>query len=349
MAHTINPNQLTEGTYISVRGKVEFSRLTRFLTPEERQAAEARQKQNSQFSNLPEGPFTTITIADAYVIPAQTNGMKTKEEIYVEEKFYQGKKDGRTKFSIDNKSSNFPRFYQVRVNPDGSIDNRHAEEVPAKGELAKELDVVLILRVYKPKRFENRGLALDSVIAQEPIRYYQSNSAVQHLAQMGIIVTELSEEERNAANAAAQHAEAMAQPGETPEFTAPVTTPVAAPVGDPYSAGPVSNGPAYGNTPNSSFSTPVTPAPVYSAPIPPVAPAAPVTNTPSTAPTTNTSNEWTCSCGAHNTGKFCNECGAKRPETAAPAANPNAYVTPDALGNAPSGIRFDPNDNNRNY
>ena len=34
----------------------------------------------------------------------------------------------------------------------------------------------------------------------------------------------------------------------------------------------------------------------------------------SNSSTGNNSDEWTCSCGAKNTGKFCSECGAKKPE-----------------------------------
>ena len=30
------------------------------------------------------------------------------------------------------------------------------------------------------------------------------------------------------------------------------------------------------------------------------------------------SSEWICSCGAHNTGKFCSECGKSKPVTACP-------------------------------
>lgn len=34
-----------------------------------------------------------------------------------------------------------------------------------------------------------------------------------------------------------------------------------------------------------------------------------------------TANSWTCSCGAQNTGAFCQQCGAKKPAPAEPAAN----------------------------
>ena len=50
-------------------------------------------------------------------------------------------------------------------------------------------------------------------------------------------------------------------------------------------------------------------APVASAPAAPAAPAAPVAAAPAPA------NAWTCACGhAGNTGKFCANCGARKPE-----------------------------------
>ena len=50
---------------------------------------------------------------------------------------------------------------------------------------------------------------------------------------------------------------------------------------------------------------------------PPQAPP-PQTTTPAPAqPAASSADSWTCSCGAVNTGKFCMECGAKKPEVQA--------------------------------
>ena len=38
---------------------------------------------------------------------------------------------------------------------------------------------------------------------------------------------------------------------------------------------------------------------------------------------------WTCACGASNTGKFCSECGAKRPQSVAHCTN-CGWSAPDA-------------------
>lgn len=337
MAHTISANQLTPGAFVNVRGKVDFSRLTRFLSETEL-AAEIRRRQATKFPNIPNKQFTTITISDPVIVPSQTNGL-TLEERYIQESFYTSQKDGKSRYSIENKSSNFPRFYQVKVNADGTLDNRHLIEIPPKAEPAKELDVVLVLRVYKPKNYPNCGIGLDALIAQEPMRYYQPGTAVSHLAQMGYAIDELSDETRKQAHDEAQKATSM--PANTDETAAmasqmatPTPAPIPAPVGDAYSTGanPAMNptnpmNPAQAGVPNQ---------PMYGNP----APATPV------APTAATPDTWTCpACGATNTGKFCNECGAQKP---APVQG-NQYVTPNNLAAAKTGIVYDPENNNRSY
>lgn len=334
--HTIPSSQLTPGAFINVRGTVEFSRLTRFLTDKEMD----EQRRRSPSSFFPTKPFTTITVNNAQIVPQNPNGQLSKEEIYVQETFFTSANKPGMNYGIQNKSPNFPRFYQVRVNPDGSIDNTHVDEVPAKGELAKGLDVILVLHVFKPKNYANCGIGLEAVIAQEKIRYYEGGGALQHLANMGVTVTELSQEERQATQAAqTQTATASA---------APAPQPVPAPVGDPFSSAAQNNAaptPTYPQNAGMPAGMPAPAAPV-SAPTPaPVQTAAPASDT------------WKCpNCGHDNTGKFCNECATPRPvQTAAPAqqgtpaGNGNPYTSDAVLGQTRTGIRFDPNDNNRNY
>ncbi len=43
-------------------------------------------------------------------------------------------------------------------------------------------------------------------------------------------------------------------------------------------------------------------------------PAAPQQTAPQSAPSAPSADSWTCSCGAVNTGKFCSECGSKKPD-----------------------------------
>lgn len=361
MAHTIPCTALKPGTFINVEGTVEFCRLTRFLEPEELK----KLQQTRQFT--PDKPFTTITLGDVRILPANPNAL-SKEELYVQESFYTSSKNPGAHYSIDNKSPNFPRFYQVKVNDDGSIDNTKVSEVPAKAELAKGLKVVLVLRVFKPKNYPNCGIGLDSVIAQEPIRYYNGGNAISHLAQMGITVeNELSDDQRNtAAKQATQAPVPSVEPAN--DFNA---QPVSAPVGNPYaSAAQEAAQPATASMPEP---TPVanTPAPqpqnqaqadTWNCPNCNAVSSGKFCNecgTPKPAPVAETpapvqNDNWTCTgCGAINTGKFCNSCGtpkpAEGPAMGTPIGNGNPYATNDTLANTQTGIRFDPNDNNRNY
>lgn len=358
MAHTIDSARLTPGTFVNVRGKVDFARLTRFLTPEEA-AAELKRRQirNPLYPNMPDKPFTTITITDPQIVPSQPNGVLTLEEQYVQESFYKSGKDGKYRYALENKSQNFPRFYQVKINENGSIDNRHVIEIPAQAEPAKGLDIVLVLRVYKPKAYPKCGIGLDAIIAQEEMRFYQANSAVTSLAQMGYSIDkELSAEERDEAHKQAAKAPISVETPTEPMGNAnpnPNPSPIPTPVGDAYSTGtPV----APAANPNMGYANPMPQNPVnpnmgmgYNAPATPVTPAQPVAPTPAmtpnVAPATDTT-PWVCgACGTSNTGKFCNNCGTQKPEAVAG----NQYVTPDNLGAARTGIVYDPENNNRNY
>ncbi len=319
----INSSQLTPNSYIYVRGNVEFSRLTRFLTSEEAAREKARREKFSNFPNMPDKPFTTITVTNARIQQMNPGAPLTLEEQYIQDKFYSTKNDSSMHYQIENKSNNFPRFYQVKINPDGSVDPKHATEVPAQAELDRGLDVLLILRVYKPKNFANCGIGLEGVIAQEAIRYYSGGGAVSHLAQMGITVdAQLSDEERKAAQEKAASARTPVMAAPETDDTPAMPTPVQAPVGNPYSAQAQAATPAPAQ--NNFMNQPTT--------------------DPAMAPVTN--DTWKCaSCGTENAGKFCNNCGAKKPEA---NANPNPYVSQDVIGQA-QGIRFDPNDMSRNY
>lgn len=323
MAHTISATRLKPNTIVIVQGEIQYACLTRYV---EGKALE-NLKQYRQF--IPQSPFTTVTLNNAKIIPQNPNQLSLEEQ-YVQESFYASTKNpGMTCYRIDNKSPNFPRFFQVAVNPDGTINPKDVFEVPPTNEPAAGLKVNLVLRVFKPKNFPNCGIALDSIIAQEKFRYYEGGDAINRLAQMGITVHEMSEEERAQSR---KEAEAHAAAQQAAEAAAPeAPTPVAPPVGDPYSSAAQNNGGMIPQTP------------AQTAPAQPAAPAA------NAEPET-----WSCpKCGATNTGKFCNECGSPKPTGTVPMNAPiggnNAYANPDVLGEARTGIAFDPNDQNRNY
>lgn len=341
MAHTIPASSLTPNTTISVRGTIAFSRVTRFLTPDE--MVRDRQRRQQYGRQVIDKPYTTITLKNPALVRANPNAPLDNNERYMEECFYQKKAqngqapDNTRYYNIDNKSPRLPHIYQYRKNADGSFDTAHLVEVTPTAELDNGLDVILVLRIYKPNGFANCGIALDSIIVQGEVRYY-SGGATAALAGLGYTVDKsLTDAEREAASAQSARNAAPAmdnydQGADVPDITQPMASaPVATPTPgtDYYAAQVAQPAPAPAQVPNQN------PVPT---PAPAPAPAAPAQATPMQNDT------WTCSCGAVNTGNFCNNCGAKKPQAAT-----NAYANANAVGQTPTGIVFDPNDNNRNY
>lgn len=181
MANTyqVAAESLKEGSIILVRGKLGFARLTRLIEGEELRAVDARRVQN----NLsPVGkPHTTVTVTEAEVI-FKDAAAPTLEERFVEERRYTPKKNPSTglSYSVDSKGQSLPII--AIPTPEGTVVQDESGQ-----ELAQGLDVTLVLRVYKPKTFNKRGIAIDQVIVNEPVRYYSGNTSVEELAQRGIV------------------------------------------------------------------------------------------------------------------------------------------------------------------
>lgn len=169
---TVTTNMLTPNAQIMVRGKVAYSHITKHVDGDELKAD--IQRRTMQRRAVINKPYTTITIYEAQVVyanpQAATNpALKRPEEIYMEESMYKsnGKHNSGLCLTRENKSPRLPWVAERRGNQVVQLDS-----VP--GELAAELDVTLVLRVFSSA--QNNGVSLDGVIVNEPVRFFSSSA-----------------------------------------------------------------------------------------------------------------------------------------------------------------------------
>src|SRR5436305_7122477 len=143
----ISANQLTEGTGVLIRGTLAYARLTRLIEGRELAASDQRKVQNG-ISPIGK-PHTTATITHAEVQYADPSN-PTLEERFVAERCYTSSKNPDTgaNYSIDSKGSTLPIIAIPAEAGDGTFDQDTSGQ-----ELARGLDVTLVLRVYKPKNY----------------------------------------------------------------------------------------------------------------------------------------------------------------------------------------------------
>lgn len=180
--NSVSASDLTEGTTVLIRGELAYSRLTRPIEGTELVASDQRKVQNGI---SPVGkPHTTVTITKAEVQYADPSN-PTLEERFVAERCYTSKKnpDAGANYSIDSKGSNLPIIAIPAASGDGTFDQDMSGQ-----ELARGLDITLVIRVYKPKNYSQRGLALAQVIVHETPRYYTAGGVgTSELAARGIV------------------------------------------------------------------------------------------------------------------------------------------------------------------
>ncbi|QWF85707.1 hypothetical protein [Amycolatopsis sp. CA-230715] len=182
MPNHISAEQLSEGTYVFIRGTLSYARLTSVIEGDELKAADQRRIQNNM--NPIGKPHVTATITGAevqYTDPANP----TLEERFVAERCYRSRKkqDAGLSYSIDSKGSKLPPIAIPAKAGDGTYEQDNSRQ-----ELAQGLDVTLVLRVYKPQNYAKRGLALDQVIVHETPRYFNPSGVTDdELAAHGIV------------------------------------------------------------------------------------------------------------------------------------------------------------------
>jgi hypothetical protein len=181
--YSISASQITEGKNVFIRGKLGFAVLARLIEGAELVASDQRRTKNGM---TPVGkPHITATIIHAEVQCADPNN-PTLEEQFVSERRYDSPKRPETgaNYSIDSKGSTLPVIAIPSPKGDGTYDQDESGQ-----ELAQGLDVTLVLRTYKPKDFNNRGLALEQVIVHEAPRYYNAGGVdPAELAARGIVL-----------------------------------------------------------------------------------------------------------------------------------------------------------------
>lgn len=178
--YSIAASQLSEGSTVLIRGKLAFARLTRLIEGQDLVASDQRKAQNGM--NPVGKPHTTATITHAEVVFADPSNPTTEEQ-FVAERRYNSKKNPDTglNYSIDSKGTNLP----IIAVP---AENGNFDQDTSGRELAQGLDVTLVLRVYKPKNFSNRGLALDQVLVNEAPRYFNTGGpSPEALAARGVV------------------------------------------------------------------------------------------------------------------------------------------------------------------
>lgn len=228
---TVSASQLRPNEIIVVRGKVSFSRLARVIEGE----ALAERIKNSKSQYPTTVPHTTISLFDAQVIPANP-AAPTPEEIYVSEKFYtikSGDNAGKTGFGLDNKGTFLPIV--LEQDPDNPGQYR---QLVLPQDLATGVDVTLVLNVFA-SGYSNKGIGIQQVVLNEPVRYYASGIDTNQLAARGIIVNgpiaPVASADSPAAQAPAAPADAstvineqgLPMPGTLTAPAAPVAQPVA--------------------------------------------------------------------------------------------------------------------------
>ena len=178
--YAISADSLQENTFVLVRGKLGFCHVTSMIDGPELAASDAKRVARGWMAVGK--PHTSGSLNHAEVLfrdPANP----TREEQFVQERRFTSTEhpERGLSYSITSKSNQLPVI--AVKNDDGKY-----EQVIPEAELAQGLDVTLVLRIYKTPSQANRGLALEQILVNEPIRYYTpGGQALNVLADRGFV------------------------------------------------------------------------------------------------------------------------------------------------------------------
>lgn len=236
---TVSANQLADNTTFLIRGRVLYSRIRSQVAGEE--LARQNQRAMQQGRQPRNRPYTTLSICQAEVVRANPNApMMNPEEIFATESLYTSttQPNNGLCYSADNTGNYLPRLC---VQEGSMVTELSADEI--HGELDNGLLVTMVMRVYNSGK-PNKGITLDTIIVNEPIRFYQGGAAA-NLEKYGLTVN--LQPNRQQAAAPAQTAPAMGGPQPAYPAQAPMQQPVQAPQAP--APGVVPNNVGYGYTP----------------------------------------------------------------------------------------------------
>lgn len=236
---TVSANQLADNTTFLIRGRVLYSRIRSQVTGEE--LARQNQRAMQQGRQPRNRPYTTLSICQAEVVRANPNApMMNPEEIFATESLYTSttQPNNGLCYSADNTGNYLPRLC---VQEGNMVTELSADEI--HGELDNGLLVTMVMRIYNSGK-PNKGITLDTIIVNEPIRFYQGGAAA-NLEKYGLTVN--LQPNRQQAAAPAQTAPAMGGPQPAYPAQAPMQQPMQAPQAP--APGVVPNNVGYGYTP----------------------------------------------------------------------------------------------------
>jgi len=188
--YTINTNQLTEGDIAAINGKVSFSHASQPMSDNEIDKENERRRKNNmtEIVRNNDGKYPTysyLEIYDVQVVVKNPNA-PTPFETFLIEHCYQtpnSKKHPNAWCYTGKHAGN--GVADVWVAPDGK--NATKITLEAGQELAEGLNVTLYLKVYKPKNRPMQGVALETIVVNEPLKFYKKSAAID-LAAQGYIV-----------------------------------------------------------------------------------------------------------------------------------------------------------------
>lgn len=236
---TVSANQLADNTTFLIRGRVLYSRIRSQVAGEE--LARKNQRAMQQGRQPRNRPYTTLSICQAEVVRANPNApMMNPEEIFATESLYTSttQPNNGLCYSADNTGNYLPRLC---VQEGNMVTELSADEI--HGELDNGLLVTMVMRIYNSGK-PNKGITLDTIIVNEPIRFYQGGAAA-NLEKYGLTVN--LQPNRQQAAAPAQTAPAMGGPQPAYPAQAPMQQPMQAPQAP--APGVVPNNVGYGYTP----------------------------------------------------------------------------------------------------